>query len=56
MLFPRPIEAVLFGMDGLLVDTESDYRDSVAAEAAARGHFMPSSLLLQNARSPGARV
>jgi beta-phosphoglucomutase-like phosphatase (HAD superfamily) len=34
-------------MDGLLVDTESVYRDAVAAEAAARGHPMPSSLLLQ---------
>ncbi|MBV8848945.1 MAG: HAD family phosphatase, partial [Methylobacteriaceae bacterium] len=40
-------EAVLFDMDGLLVDTESVYRDAILAEAEARGSPMPLSLFLQ---------
>jgi HAD superfamily hydrolase (TIGR01509 family) len=41
MVFPRPIRAVVFDMDGLLVDTEALIRDIMVELVEARGASLP---------------
>jgi beta-phosphoglucomutase-like phosphatase (HAD superfamily) len=39
-MIPKPLKAVVFDMDGLLLDTEALYRAAIFAACVAQGHQM----------------
>jgi HAD superfamily hydrolase (TIGR01509 family) len=47
MVLPRRVHAVVFDMDGLLVDSETVYCEALTAQAAAMGHELPMDVLKQ---------
>jgi HAD superfamily hydrolase (TIGR01509 family) len=55
MDLPRAVRAVVFDMDGLLVDTETVYRDAMAAQAGAMGRPMPLAIFLSMVGLPAAQ-
>jgi HAD superfamily hydrolase (TIGR01509 family) len=46
-MLSRPVRAVVFDMDGLLVDSEAMFRDATMRVAAALGHDLPLSVFLR---------
>jgi HAD superfamily hydrolase (TIGR01509 family) len=51
-MIPKPLQAVIFDMDGLLLDTEVLYRAAIFAACAAQGHQMVDHLHLSLIGTP----
>ncbi|WP_207538898.1 HAD family hydrolase [Sabulicella rubraurantiaca] len=51
-MIPRPLDAVIFDMDGLLLDTETLYRQAIVSSCASQGHEMPGHLHLSLIGTP----
>ena len=47
MSLPRPVHAVVFDMDGLLVDTETVSRDAMTLAAGAMGYQLPHEVFIR---------
>jgi HAD superfamily hydrolase (TIGR01509 family) len=52
-MLPRPVHAVVFDMDGLLVDSEAMFRDCMMHVAKAYGREVPISVFLSMVGLPG---
>ncbi|MEM8589739.1 MAG: HAD family phosphatase [Pseudomonadota bacterium] len=53
MSLPRRPRAVIFDMDGLIVDTEVLYREAMITAVAARGYDMPPTRYMETIGMPG---
>ena len=57
-MLPRPVRGVVFDMDGLLVDTETVFRDAMIEVSRRHGHDLPPEVFLRMVGLPreGSRL